>query len=75
MGANMTYTKRQVSTVQCLVLEAVDNSMDGLDLDEARKVFCPAAIPFAAFVYVVNRLIAMGLIEVNSDHIATRVRT
>ena len=60
--------------VMAIVLDAVDNSIDGLDLDEASKLFTPK-IGFPAFIYVVNMLAHRGLITINSDHIAMRVKS
>ena len=60
--------------VMAIVLDAVDNSVDGLDLDEASKLFTPK-IGFPAFIYVVNMLAHSGLVTINSDHIAQRVKS
>jgi len=65
---------RKIDHLMSLLLDAVDESPDGVNLDECRKVFCQN-MPFAHYVYGVNRLMAMGLITIDSNHIAHRVRS
>lgn len=60
--------------VMAIVLDAIDESINGLDLDEAAKLFSPK-IGFGGFCMVVNLLAYRGLITINSDHIAQRVRS
>ena len=57
-----------------LILEAIDNTFDGLPLLELWQVM-QKGLSFPAYITAVNGLADLGLIRIDSNHVAHRVKS
>jgi hypothetical protein len=67
-------SERRTARLAHDMLEIIDNSDNGAPLVKIEEIMMEA-VSFALFVRVVNILIAQGLIQVDAQHVAHRVRT